>query len=213
MSTISKARKILPLDQLARTLEWERGQGKSVALCHGVFDGMHPGHVRYLNRAAELTDVLVVTVTPDRYVSEEPGLPALNEQLRVESIAALECVDYVALNQWPTSERTLEMLRPQYYVKGNERADSDSNTSGNLSDEEMAVRAIGGQIRYTDVQEYASGDQIPRHFRTFPRETEAYLDELRSKFSVDEVVDALRSLADLDVLVVALPYRFPVRPP
>ena len=76
-----------------------------MVLCHGCFDLMHPGHIKYFQAAKRMGDVLAVTVTPDRYIDKGAGRPVFNENLRAESIAALECVDYVAINKWPTERR------------------------------------------------------------------------------------------------------------
>ncbi|MBI3635388.1 MAG: adenylyltransferase/cytidyltransferase family protein, partial [Candidatus Rokubacteria bacterium] len=67
--------KILSLDDLTRRLEARRAAGHVVVQCHGVFDLMHPGHIRHLSAAREQGDVLVVTVTPDRFVDKGPGRP------------------------------------------------------------------------------------------------------------------------------------------
>lgn len=104
--------KIHPLDSLAEKLASLRKKGQKIVLCHGVFDLLHPGHILYFQAARKNGDVLVVTVTQDQYVNKGPGRPVFSQRLRMESIAALECVDYVALNQWPTAVETILKLRP-----------------------------------------------------------------------------------------------------
>ena len=81
--------KIKTLDELAAALERERAQGRRVVLCHGVFDLLHPGHIRHLEAARRHGDLLVVTITPDRFVNKGPGRPVFNQRLRAESVAAL----------------------------------------------------------------------------------------------------------------------------
>ncbi|HAM57093.1 MAG TPA: cytidyltransferase, partial [Candidatus Rokubacteria bacterium] len=88
--------KIKSVDDLAADLDALRAQGKRVVQCHGVFDLLHPGHIRHFEAARAEGDVLVVTVTPDRFVNKGPGRPVFNQRLRAESIAALQSVDYVA---------------------------------------------------------------------------------------------------------------------
>src|SRR4051794_26459249 len=90
--------KILPLSQLAEKLRAEKSQGRKIVLCHGVFDLLHPGHIRHLAEAKKLGDLLVVTLTRDAYVNKGPGRPAFPDQLRAESLAALANVDFVAIN-------------------------------------------------------------------------------------------------------------------
>ncbi len=109
---------------------------------------MHPGHIKYFQAAKNMGDVLVVTVTPDIYVDKGPGRPVFNENLRAESIAALECVDYVAINKWQTACETLELLRPDIYVKGQEFEKLNDKT-GKIQKENEIARKIGVGIRFT----------------------------------------------------------------
>ena len=76
--------KIKPLPDLATTLAGLRGQGRKVVHCHGVFDLLHVGHLRYFEEARAMGDVLVVTLTTDKHVNKGPHRPAFTEQLRVE---------------------------------------------------------------------------------------------------------------------------------
>jgi rfaE bifunctional protein nucleotidyltransferase chain/domain len=111
-------RKIRPLVELAKTITNLKAEGKCIVQCHGVFDLVHPGHIRLLEAAKQEGDVLVVTVTPDKYVNKGPGRPVFNQRLRAETLAALQCVDFVAINEWPTAIETIRLLKPDVYVKG-----------------------------------------------------------------------------------------------
>ena len=75
------------LDELADICAKLRADGKRIALCHGAFDLMHPGHVRHLQAAKEMADVLVVTLTEDRFIRKGPGRPVFNERLRAETVS------------------------------------------------------------------------------------------------------------------------------
>ncbi|MEM8934379.1 MAG: adenylyltransferase/cytidyltransferase family protein, partial [Acidobacteriota bacterium] len=112
--------KIVDLETLAERTAAARADGRRVVLCHGVFDLLHIGHMRYFERSRALGDLLIVTVTPDRYVDKGAFRPAFPEALRLEAVAALSVVDHVALNAWPTAEATLRTLRPAIYAKGAE---------------------------------------------------------------------------------------------
>ena len=84
------AQKITSVETLAqRSRQW-RAEGRRVVLCHGTFDLMHTGHIRYLQRARQEGDVLLVTVTGDDFVNKGPGRPVFSERLRAENLAALE---------------------------------------------------------------------------------------------------------------------------
>ena len=127
--------KVRKFDDLAAILQGIRAAGKKIVLCHGCFDLMHPGHIRHFQMARQMGDVLVVTVTPDRFVNKGPGRPVYDEDLRAESIAALECVDFVAVNKWPDPVETIKTLRPDIYVKGQEyEADENKKTDEGKAD-------------------------------------------------------------------------------
>jgi rfaE bifunctional protein nucleotidyltransferase chain/domain len=122
--------KILEISQLAERLEPLRAQGSRIVHCHGVFDLLHVGHIRHFEKAKELGDVLVVTLTADRYVNKGPHRPAFNQNLRAEAIAALACVDCVAINDDASAVPAIEVIRPHFYVKGSDYRDRPQKKPG-----------------------------------------------------------------------------------
>ena len=79
--------KVFDLDRLAKQLKKVKSKGKVIIQCHGVFDLLHIGHIKYFQEAKSMGDKLVVTITPDRFVIKGPGRPAFNEDFRAEAIA------------------------------------------------------------------------------------------------------------------------------
>ena len=112
------AKKIFRVHDLGPALEAHRVAGKTIIHCHGVFDLLHIGHIKHLEAARQLGDLLVVTTTPDRFVNKGPHRPAFPEKLRAEALASLACVDFVAVTEWPTAVETIQIVRPSLYVKG-----------------------------------------------------------------------------------------------
>lgn len=155
---------LLDLDSLANFLRQLREEGKKIVLCHGCFDLMHPGHIKYFQAAKEMGNILAVTVTPDRYVDKGPGRPAFSEILRAESIAALACTDFVSINRWPTAEETLRLLRPDYYVKGQEFENLIDKT-GKIQAEYEVVKEIGAEMRFTHEIVFSSTKLLNQYFR------------------------------------------------
>lgn len=140
--------KIHEIKELAVIIRGLKAGGRKIVHCHGCFDLMHPGHIKHFQAARKMGDVLIVTVTPDVYVDKGPGRPVFDQSLRAESIAALECVDYVAINKWATAEETLRLLRPDCYVKGQEFETLQDET-GKIQKEYEVVREIGAEMRFT----------------------------------------------------------------
>lgn len=194
--------KIVNLEQIAGKSKDLRSQGKRVVLCHGTFDLMHTGHIRYLQRAKLEGDVLLVTVTADEYVNKGPGRPIFNQQLRAENLAALECVDLVAINYAISAVDALHMIQPDIYAKGSEYRSHGDDVTGNIILEQQAVEAHGGEIFYTDEITFSSSSLLNEHFGVFPPETKQFLELFRDKWPEKEIHRIVESLADLKVLVV-----------
>jgi D-glycero-beta-D-manno-heptose 1-phosphate adenylyltransferase len=111
---------ILTVDQAATFAESLRRHGQRVVFTNGVFDLLHPGHVRYLQAARAEGDALIVGVNSDRSVRENkgPSRPITPEAERAEILAALACVDAVAIFDGPTPADIIQRIQPDVLVKG-----------------------------------------------------------------------------------------------
>jgi len=118
METISG--KIRRLEDLATALATLRERGKKIVHCHGVFDLLHPGHVRYLNDARRLGDVLIVGVNSDRSVRANKGdnRPINRAEERVEILLAFDFVNAVVVFDEHTPLDIITAIRPDILVKG-----------------------------------------------------------------------------------------------
>jgi D-glycero-beta-D-manno-heptose 1-phosphate adenylyltransferase len=112
--------KIVSREALADTLHAEKSRGKTVVFANGIFDGLHVGHVRYLEAARSEGDVLVVGVNADASARALKGLgrPILDERARATLVAALRCVDFVVIFSERNVQSLLEELRPHVHAKG-----------------------------------------------------------------------------------------------
>lgn len=155
---------IIKLEELAQKICDLKLEGKKIVHCHGCFDLMHIGHIKYFQTAKKMGNVLVVTVTPDVYVDKGSDRPVFNESLRAESIAALECVDYVAINKWPTAEETLRLLMPHIYVKGQEFENLKDKT-GKIQKEYKVIKEVGAELRFTHEIVFSSTKLISKYFK------------------------------------------------
>jgi rfaE bifunctional protein nucleotidyltransferase chain/domain len=111
----------LRLEDLPRLRAEATAAGRTIALANGVFDLFHVGHLRYLQGARALADLLVVAVNGDasaRRLGKGPGRPVVPEGERAEIVAALACVDHVLLFDSPDVVPVIRALRPDVQVKG-----------------------------------------------------------------------------------------------
>jgi len=193
--------KIHSLEQLVEALKPLRGS-KRIVLCHGCFDLLHIGHIRYLRQAQSMGDILVVTISPDRFVDKGPHRPAFNEALRAEAIASLHCVDYVAINEYPTAEETLRLLRPDVYCKGSDFKDAQSDPTGKLQAEERVAQEVGAKMAFSKDVVFSSTNLINRFLSSFPEEVQDYLGLFRRRYSEADVQGTLNAMQNLKVLVI-----------
>ncbi|MBK9673331.1 MAG: adenylyltransferase/cytidyltransferase family protein [Bacteroidetes bacterium] len=194
--------KIIALDALASITTSLKSEGKKIAHCHGCFDLMHLGHIKHFEAAKNTADVLIVTLTPDRFVNKGPGRPVFNEMHRMEAIAALQCVDYVALNKWETAVETIKIVKPDFYVKGQDYKNAKDDITGNIGFEEEAVKAVGGKFYITEEVQFSSSKLINTHFSPLSDSVQSFLADFKSRHSAESVIAEIEKLKDAKILVI-----------
>lgn len=125
--------------------------------CHGCFDIVHPGHIRYLQFARGQGDYLIVSITGDADIHKGQARPYIPQELRAENLAALELVDFVVIDPNPTAARLLDRLRPDVYVKGEEYATS---RDPRFLEEKQVVEANGGRVIFSSGQVVFSSTRL-----------------------------------------------------
>jgi len=137
--------------------------GKRTVLANGCFDILHVGHVRYLEGARSLGDILVVAINSDRSVRalKGAGRPILSEHERVALVSALRCVDHVVVFDEPDVTRVIDVLHPAIHAKGTDY------TEATVPEREQ-VLAYGGQVRIAgDPKDHSTRDVIRRILETY----------------------------------------------
>lgn len=112
--------KIKGLSEIKQLIGILKGQNKRIVFTNGCFDILHAGHVKYLQEAKSLGDVLIIGLNTDWSVcaNKGPSRPLVGEQDRAEVLAALSCVDYIIMFDEFTPERLIEEIIPNILVKG-----------------------------------------------------------------------------------------------
>ena len=152
---------ILSRSDAAAFAERARTDGKRVVFTNGVFDLLHPGHLRYLQQARALGDLLIVAINTDASVraNKGPSRPITPEAERAEILSALECVDAVTFFGEDTPHAIISAIQPDVLVKGADWA-HDAIVGRDI------VEARGGQVVRIPVEQGHSTTSIVHRIRT-----------------------------------------------
>ncbi|MDE7183122.1 MAG: adenylyltransferase/cytidyltransferase family protein, partial [Lachnospiraceae bacterium] len=194
--------KIVTKSEFKIIREQLKAEGKKIALCHGVFDLIHPGHIVHFEQAKKMGDVLVVSITSEKYVRKGPGRPYFNDEMRMKFLEAIEHIDYVMLSEGYTVDDIVEAVEPDIYVKGEEYKRAKDDITGKIVEEQAIVEQHGGKIRFTSGQVFSSTKLINTALSGLPDDVKAYMEELKSKYSMRDIKEYAETASGLKVLVI-----------
>jgi rfaE bifunctional protein nucleotidyltransferase chain/domain len=161
--------RVLDLEGARAVAEKARAVGRRVVLANGCFDLLHVGHVRYLEDARALGDLLIVGVNGDDAVRrlKGPGRPLMPAVERAEVLAALRAVDHVVVFEDDTADRLIALLRPAVHAKG-------TDYTAESVPERASVLAAGGRVAITgDAKQHSTRDVIAEILARFGRDQAA----------------------------------------
>ena len=193
--------KILTTKNIKDLIAINEKENKRIVLSHGVFDLVHPGHIKHLELAKKEGDLLVVAIVPDRFVNKGPGRPIFNEQIRAEMIAALQFVDFVVVAKQEMPIDLINQLKPTVFAVGDETLEEwvDDPNYRNI---EQALHSVGGSIHQTGSKQFSSTHLLNAYFDVLTPQANEFIEYFCSLYDAEKVNDSLRRLKDLKVLVI-----------
>lgn len=194
--------KIVTKSEFKIIREQLKTEGKKIALCHGVFDLVHPGHIVHFEQAKKMGDVLVVSITSEKYVRKGPGRPYFNDEMRMKFLEAIEHIDYVMLSEGYTVDDIVEAVEPDIYVKGEEYKSAKDDITGKIVEEQAIVEQHGGKIQFTSGQVFSSTKLINTALSGLPDDVKDYMIDLKSRYSMRDIKEYAETASGLKVLVI-----------
>lgn len=175
---------------------------KSIVLCHGVFDILHVGHIKYLEAAKKKGDVLIVSLTTDKYVNKGFGRPYFNEQLRAKMLASLEVVDAVIFSNSYNAVKVINLVKPDIYAKGFEYKKIKNDITKNISLEIKEVKKNNGKIVYVNEVVFSSSRIINTYGEVFNKKQFLYIENLKKKYGSSRILDYFNKTLNQKILVI-----------
>ena len=196
------SKKIVSIENLKKIVSKLKAKRKKIVLCHGVFDLLHIGHIKHFKEAKNLGDILIVTLTPDKFVNKGPNKPVFNEKLRLEAIAALDVVDFVVLNISPTAMLPIQKLKPNIYCKGPDYKNHRNDISGQIKNEINVVKKIGGKIFYTNDITFSSSKLLNKYGDIYSDQQKSLINRIKKKYQFSQIRELIENFKKLKVLVI-----------
>ena len=198
----STKEKIVPYEKLS---EIRKSTNSRIVHCHGVFDVLHAGHLAYFESARKFGDVLVVTITADQFVNKGPGRPYFTGVIRARMLAALQSVDYVAINPHQEAVPAIELLKPDFYVKGPDYKDLSKDITGGIYREKSAVESCGGKIVFTEDETMSSSSLINKFFSQWNEDQTKMIESIHALGGMERIEECLHKISKERVRIVGEP--------
>ena len=178
--------------------------GKTIGLVHGVFDVIHVGHIKYFEEAKKKVDILIASVTEDKFASKAPGKPIFTTEQRVEVLKNIKTLDYVIKSLKSTSVDIINAIKPDIYFKGKDYKESIDVTK-NILIEENAVKKNGGKIIFTESEIFSSSKIINESFKYLNPEFQNFIKKNKIKGLKDKFYNTFKDKINKKILILGDP--------
>ncbi len=175
---------------------------KKIVLCHGIFDLVHLGHIEHFKSAKKFGDYLIVSITKDKFIKKGPGRPFFNEQQRMEYLNNIKIIDHVILSNTESSLDVINLLKPDFYVKGPDYKNSFKDKTKKIILEKKAVKKNKGIIKFTNDITFSSSNILNTSNFIFSDQQRNFINNLKKKFSYNKIETILKKFKKLRVLVI-----------
>ena len=197
-----KNNKILNLNELKQKLFLLKKNKKKIVLCHGVFDLIHLGHIKYFYAAKKNGDYLVVSITEDKFVNKGAGRPIFNQFQRAEFLSSIEGIDAIVFSPNFSAVEVIKKIRPHYYVKGIEYRDTKKDLTKNIIKETEEVKKYKGRVIYTNEKVFSSSNLINQTNLLFNEDQKKFIKRIKYKYSFEQILQYLKELKSSKIMVI-----------
>lgn len=175
---------------------------KKIVLCHGVFDLVHLGHIEHFKSAKKFGDYLIVSLTKDKFIKKGPGRPLFNELQRMEYLNNIKIVDQVIISNSESSIDVINLIKPDFYIKGPDYKDNIKDKTKKIILEKKAVEKNKGKIKFTNDVTFSSSNILNTSNFIFSDQQRHFLNNLKKKYNYNKIETILKKFKKLSVLII-----------
>ena len=181
----------------------KRNKKKKIVLCHGVFDLVHYGHILHFKTAKELGDILIVSITKDKFIKKGINRPVFNENQRYKYLSEIQIIDFVYICDSESAADSINLIKPNFYVKGPDYKNNSSDDTKKIYIEKKLVEKYNGKIVYTDDQKYSSSSIINnKNLINFNLKQEDFVKKIRNKYGFESIINKIKKFNKIKALLI-----------
>lgn len=179
---------------------------KKIVLVHGVYDILHIGHIEYFKEAKNFGDILVVSITADKFVNKGVNRPYFDEKNRIALLNELSEVDYTVLSSEASAVNIIKNLKPDFYVKGPDYKIKINDKAGNLKVEKNEVTKHGGKLKFTSGNLFSSTKVLNSNFEGFnvlkKIKSLNFLENIKETNLIKDYYESLNKISKEKILII-----------
>ena len=173
-----------------------------IGLCHGVFDFLHHGHLLHFEAAKKKCDYLFVSITSDEHIDKGPNRPIYKNNERIHFLKSLKFVDEAFIAKGKSAVDSINLIKPDYYFKGNDYKDNFLDKTKKIFQEISAVKKNKGKIIYTNEKEMSSSKIINQLGLALNEVQIKFLEKIKKFYNYNYIINSLNKIKKDKVLVV-----------
>ena len=194
--------KIFTLNKLIEISKSLKKKKKEISFMSWGFRPLAHRTYKAFPRSKKNGDILIVTLTADEFVNKGTNRPYFNNFLRAEALAAINVIDYVAINHDSSAINIIKKIKPNIYFKGDEYKMNDQDITGMIKKEKDEIKKNGGQIKYSEELTFSSSKILNKYGSGLTLTQKSLIDKLKKKFNFAEIKKSVDNFYNLKVLIV-----------
>ncbi len=190
-------KKVFLIDDFKKILPNLFKSNKVIGMCHGVFDLLHLGHFRHFEEAKKKVDILIVSVTEDKFVNKGPGRPVFNHLERAECLSSLEMLDYVVISNEESATKVINIIKPNIYFKGPDYKNNKNDITGKIFKEKKVLKSNKGKILYTSDKKLSSTILLKNYMNFLSSKQKDSIKQIKKKHNFNKISELIENFKDV----------------